>query len=371
MAFTLSIVAFFLALIAIIMIHELGHYLLARGFGFRVLEYFVGFGPRLWSFRKGEIEYGVKAIPAGGYVKIAGMNPLEDDVPPGDEDRAYYAKPIWQRSLVILAGPLSHFLVAAIIFSSLLFFFGRTGEVVLVGEVSTTIAGVESPAKAAGLQPGDIIVGIGDIENPDWVQLSAFLSDHVNERIDVVILRGEERIALSMTPVTDTIDGVKVARLGIVLGAQRQPFLTSLAGGVTEVWDKTWLSVGEIGRVFGPEGIGRTFTLLFTDEPRQITDPTSVVGIGQQVGGVGANGDWATFLYMFGYVTLFVGLVNLIPLPPFDGGHLAVLLIEKVRGRRVDMRKLIPVSAVVLTFLVVFTVATVALDITKPIRLAP
>ena len=110
-----AIVAFFIALLAIILIHEFGHYLVARRFGFRVLEYFVGFGPKLWSFRRGEIEYGVKAIPAGGYVKIAGMNPFENDVPPGDEDRAYGAKPVWQRALVILAGPLSHFLVAAII----------------------------------------------------------------------------------------------------------------------------------------------------------------------------------------------------------------------------------------------------------------
>src|SRR4026207_22032 len=99
------------------MIHELGHYLLARRFGFRILEYFIGFGPRLWSFRRGEIEYGVKAIPAGGYVKIAGMNPSETAVPGGGEPRAYGAKPIHQRIVVILAGPLSHFLVGWLIFA--------------------------------------------------------------------------------------------------------------------------------------------------------------------------------------------------------------------------------------------------------------
>ena len=120
----LAIVAFFVALIAIILIHEFGHYLTARAYGFRVLEYFVGFGPKLWSFRRGEIEYGVKAIPAGGYVKIAGMDPFNDDVPPGDEHRAYAAKPMWQRALVILAGPMSHFLVAGLIFAALLFFVG-------------------------------------------------------------------------------------------------------------------------------------------------------------------------------------------------------------------------------------------------------
>ena len=118
MAFGLSIVLFVVALFAIVMIHEGGHYLGARIYNFRILEYFIGFGPRLWSFRRGEIEYGVKAIPAGGYVKIAGMNPFENDVPPGDEDRAYGAKPVRQRIVVILAGPMSHFLVAWLIFAA-------------------------------------------------------------------------------------------------------------------------------------------------------------------------------------------------------------------------------------------------------------
>src|ERR1044071_8499171 len=119
MAFGLSVLVFVASLFAIIMIHEGGHYLAARRFNFRVLEYFLGFGPKLWSVRRGEIEYGVKATPAGGYVKIAGMTPFENDVPPGDEDRAYTAKPVWQRIIVILCGPMSHFLVAGILFSIL------------------------------------------------------------------------------------------------------------------------------------------------------------------------------------------------------------------------------------------------------------
>jgi membrane-associated protease RseP (regulator of RpoE activity) len=121
----------------------------------------------------------------------------------------------------------------------------------------------------------------------------------------------------------------------------------------------------------GSCGIGRVFTLLFTDAERSTQDPTSVVGIGQAVGVTGSAGDWGTILYFLGFVTVFIGLVNLLPLPPFDGGHLAVLAIEKVRGKQMDMRKLIPVSAVVMAFFVIFVLATIVLDITKPISLSP
>ena len=123
--------------------------------------------------------------------------------------------------------------------------------------------------------------------------------------------------------------------------------------------------------MFSPAGIARTFGLLFNDQARDPTrDPTSVVGIGQQVGSIGSAGDWAVLLYFFGFVTVFIGLINLLPLPPFDGGHLAVLLIEKIRGgQAIDMRKLIPVSATVMAFFVMFVVATIMLDVTKPIAL--
>ena len=160
MSGTLAIVVFFTGLLFIILIHEAGHYLIARAYGFKVEEYFVGFGPKLWSFRRKDIEYGVKALPLGGYVKIAGMNPYEP-VALEDQDRAYGSKPIWQRAMVILAGPGSHFIVAAILFASWLFFFGdpRT-PTPYITSVETTLNGSPSPAAVAGLQPGDRIVGV-------------------------------------------------------------------------------------------------------------------------------------------------------------------------------------------------------------------
>jgi membrane-associated protease RseP (regulator of RpoE activity) len=141
--------------------------------------------------------------------------------------------------------------------------------------------------------------------------------------------------------------------------------------GVIDIGTSVVDQVVQVGRIFGPEGLGRMGELLFTDEARTQEDPASIVGISQQLGRVSESGEWAQFFYWFGYICLFIGLLNLLPLPPFDGGHLAVLAIEKVRGKRVDMKKLIPVSAAVLSFFVLFTLAAVYLDVWKPIPDAP
>jgi membrane-associated protease RseP (regulator of RpoE activity) len=368
---TIAIVAFFVGLLLIILIHEGGHYLAARAFGFRVLEYFVGFGPRVWSVRRGEIEYGVKAIPAGGYVKIAGMNPLVDDVPPGDEHRAYFAKPIRQRAVVILAGPLSHLLVAGLVFTSLYLVVGDLSRVAKVGGVTPRIGGRPAPAAEAGLRAGDVIVRIGDIENPTPQQLGAYQEDHAGEPIRYTIQRGQRRFDVTMTPVIERIDGEPVPRIGVLLAPTPLPLAAAVTSGFGDVWDLSVYAVSEIGRVFGPEGIGRIAALLFTDAPRRIDDPASVVGIGRQVGVVGSEGDWDHVVYLFGYVTLFIGLINLVPLPPFDGGHLAILAIERVRGRPVDLKRVVPVSVAVLAFMATFVLAAVVLDVTKPIPTGP
>ena len=374
MSSALWITAFLVGLFVIVLIHEGGHYIAARVFGFRVLEYFAGFGPRVWSFRRGEIEYGIKALPVGGYVKIAGMNPLEDDVPPGDEDRAYFAKPIWQRAVVILAGPLSHFLVAMIIFAGL---YATTGlghpdnMLTGIGEITPTIAGEPSPAAAAGLRAGDLIVRIGDVENPRSDEIGDYLAEHVGEPVAFVFERDGERFERTLVPAIDVIDGEEVPRIGVVIGLQpvRRGIGEALALAVGDLGRYTTESVASIGRVFGPEGIGRMAELLFTDEERSQEDPASLIGISQQVGTVGERGGWDDVLLIFGFVTLFIGIINLVPLPPLDGGHLALLAIERIRGRAVDLKKVIPVSAAVLVFLVTFVGAAVILDIAKPIPL--
>jgi membrane-associated protease RseP (regulator of RpoE activity) len=363
----------------IIAIHEAGHFVAARHFGMKVTEYFIGFGPRrIWARRTGELEYGVKPIWIGGYVKIAGMNPFEED-PPEDAPRLYGAKPIWQRAITIFAGPGTHFVVAAVIFALGFFLFGDvTSEdaIVTVGSVERSIDGLPAPARVAGMQPGDRIVGVGTQRDPSDEELIAALTEQAQQRrgqpIDLAIERAGREVVLGVTPVLTRDDqGARVGRIGVELEISPRPLALggAIVDGVTEV-PKTIVESGrQIARVFSPSGIGRTFGLLFNDERRDPSrDPTSVVGVSEAVGAVGSAGAWADLFYVFGFVTVFIGLINLLPLPPFDGGHLLVLAIEKLRGGKpVDMRALIPVSATVMAFFVTFVTATVLLDITKPI----
>src|SRR5688572_9817599 len=173
-------------LTVIIAIHELGHFFSARIFGMKVTEYFVGFGPwKIWSRRRGELEYGVKPIFIGGYVKIAGMNPYEEN-PPEDAPRLYGAKPIWQRAITIVAGPATHFVVAALIFAIWLAVFGdpRSAPLtpIVIDAVELTMNGDESPAAEAGMLAGDRIVRLGEVEEPTSEQLGEIVTTQVRQR---------------------------------------------------------------------------------------------------------------------------------------------------------------------------------------------
>ncbi len=373
MAGALGQISFFVALILVILIHEAAHFVMARRFGIKVEEFFVGFGPRIWSFRRGETEYGVKAIPAGGYVKIAGMNPFQEPRPV-DLPRTFGAKRIWQRALVIVAGPATHFALAFLFFA---LWLGAVGEPnphnPLVTAVPQTLDGGSSPAADAGILPGDRIVAVDGLEEPTDLGLVRYTRGHVGEPITLTVLRGEGTFQVTVTPVLATVQGKRVGRIGVLLGQARETrsVFGSIGGGVRLVGSSLVGTVTNLGRILGPEGLSRVFELLFTDAPREPTDPASVVGVGRVAGQTAEAGHFGDILYVFALVNVFIGFINLLPLPPFDGGHLAVLAIEKVRGRRVDMRKVVPISAAVATFFVLFTFAVIYLDITKPINLNP
>ena len=367
----LGIGAFIIALILVIVIHEAAHFAVARVFGIKVTEFFVGFGPKLWSRRRGETEVGVKAIVAGGYVKIAGMNPYES-VAPEDYPKTFGAKPLWQRALVIVAGPGTHFVLAFLCFALWLGFVGQpVAHGTKIDRVEPRLTRTASPAALAGLERGDVVVSVDRLRDPSNEALGRYMTAHAGEPLMFTFRRDGETFQIELTPVLSDVGGRQIGRIGVRIGPrsvvrQTEGVVGSVSGAANLVADNLVGTVRGVARIFGPEGIGRLATLVFTDAPRQPEDPASVVGVGRVAGSLASRDQFGDLLLLFGVVNVFVGLLNLLPLPPFDGGHLAVLAIERIRGRPVDMRKVVPVSAAVAAFFIIFTVAVVYLDLVKP-----
>lgn len=356
-----------------IFVHELGHFVTAKRFGIKVEEFFIGFGPRLWSFRRGETEYGIKGIPVGGYVRIAGMNPMEEPSPE-DRGRLFASKPKWQRAIVLAAGAFTHFLLA---FLLLAIFFGAVGIATRLGgpaqitEVQLQLGGETSPAAAAGLQPGDTIVEV-DGRPVDIDAFSAYVDGHVGDQIEILVDRGDELVTVEATPVLASVDGEETGRLGI--GIQPTEVLARDRAGPLEAVTRSGRAIGQLtvgsfqamGIVFGPEGVGRIWAAL-TGEERSVQDPVGVVGAARISGQAIEAGQIEFFFSLFAFFNVFVGILNILPLPPLDGGHLAVLGFEAATGRPVNPRVLAPITAVVAGFLILLTISLLYLDIAAPL----
>ena len=369
MAEWVGIVIFVVAILAVVMIHESGHFFTAKAFGIKVEEFFIGFGPRLWSTVRGETEYGVKALPLGGYVRIAGMNPFQD-TPPEELPRTFGAKPIWQRALVIVAGPITHFAMAIVF---LIVFFVAVGAQTptkpLVDGVQRTLAGQVSPAARAGLQKGDQILAIDGRPVGSADNFIAYTRAHVGQTIAITILREGRRSTVQATPILSNLDGKEVGRLGVILGEGRLKSNPFVATGKAFVQTGATAKdvVLQLGKIFGYSGLRRIGQLLAGSTPRQTTDVTSIYGGARLAGEAVQAGAWD---FMFGILVVFnvfVGILNLVPLPPLDGGHLAVLAYEKIRGRKPDVRKLVPLTTAVAGFIVLLAVSLIYIDITNPL----
>lgn len=369
MSQALGAVLFILAILIVVMVHEGGHFTLAKIFGMKVEEFFVGFGPRLWSTRRGDTEYGIKAIPAGGYVRIAGMNPFQE-TPTEEMPRTFGAKPVWQRALVILAGPGTHFLMA---FVFLTLYFAAVGAPSVakpvVASVQPRLDGAPSPAAQAGLRSGDQIVSVNGRKVTSIDQLISFTRTHVGSELTLGIVRDGRSLVVRATPVLSTVGSERVGRLGLSLEAGRArvgPIRAVERAGITTGAAISG-TVRALGQVFGPSGLKRVGQLLAGSTPRRSSDVGSLVGGARLAGEAVQSGNWDIFFEILVLVNVFVGLVNLIPLPPLDGGHLAALAYEKLRRRKPDLRKLVPVSTLVAAFLILFSLSLIYIDITNPI----
>ena len=375
-------------LIVMIMVHELGHFLAAKHGNMKVTEYFLGFGPRLWSFRKGETVYGVKAFPLGGYVKIPGMTNLEE-VDPADEARTYRQQPFRARLLVAVAGSAMHFLMAFVLLWTLLSFVGvPSNNKVDVSQV-LTVGGKPGPAQVAGLRPGDVVVsadGRAVSGNPD-----AFISairNHPGEPFGLVVTRNGTRRAMTVTPV----DGRTVHEQGVTVPAGKKPYgligvslgaptetlgpvqgLTRTATGLVRY---SWASVVGVAHLFSPQATVQRFQNVTSAKAASQsaangTRVSSIVGAVQTATDA-AHAGVAYLLGILVAINLFVGIFNLFPMLPLDGGHVAIAIYEKIRtGRKkvqyhADVTKLLPYTWAMVAILGVLFATTLLTDILHP-----
>jgi membrane-associated protease RseP (regulator of RpoE activity) len=360
-----GIALFVAAIFVMIVVHEFGHYSTARMFGIKVEQFFIGFGPKVLSWRRGETEYGLKAILLGGYVRIAGMNPFET-VPEEEFPRTFGAKPAWQRAIVLVAGSATHlilgFLIMVVVFASV----GLPG-------FFTRLAYVDpgSPAQAAGLRVGDRVRSVDGKEIATFSHLRDIVVDSPGKPLSIVVERDGEEVTLTATPepATDLPEGAPPqGRLGL-RAADKETVGAAVPAALRYTGQYVVGSITGIGKVLSPSGVGNIFKSLAGEGERAADQPISLIGGGREAGRAASAGEFGILLTLIANIIIFVGVINLAPLPPLDGGHLLLLLIEKVRGgRAVDARKVVPVAAVVLTFFLILTVALVYLDIARPIR---
>lgn len=365
-----SWVVIILALPVIIFLHELGHFVTAKRSGMKVTEFFIGFGPRVWSMKRGETEYGVKAIPLGGYCRIIGMTNLED-VAPEDEPRAYRSKKFLPKVVVAGAGSAVHFTLALLLMFGVLWIHGNRQE----STVTTTLAAVEagSPADRAGLQPGDRVVSIGGTAVDSWDDVYNRL---IEGKAGDVVTFGLERGGTTRTvDVTLAVIGDENRARAGIQASERIPQLSFGAAAIEaprQVWQIGTESVKALGSMFSFSGISNYWGVLTgdeqADENQRFLSPVGAVRVGSQAAAAG----WVEAAILAALINVFIGLFNLVPLLPFDGGHIAIATYERIasairrRPVRVDAAKLLPITGVVVAVLAFIFMSSLFLDITNP-----
>lgn len=429
--YTLGVVLLVVGIAVSIGLHEVGHLVPAKKFGVKVTQYFVGFGNTLWSTRRGETEYGVKAVPLGGYVKLVGMLPPgRDDAPgrirksntgmftqlisdaraaeyelvePGDERRLFYRLPWWKKVIVMSGGPMVNLVLAFLLFGGVFMLHGVPEPTTQVQEVSDcviaatedeadracTAADPVAPAKRAGLEPGDVIVSINGTPVGSWEELTSLIRANEDGAATIVYERdGERRTTTTNTTVSarpDLEEAEKFVEVGF-LGV-RPDFVLERKGPwyvVTSMGTYTWETVKVIGTL--PPRLWEVGKAALGLAERADDSPMSVVGASRVAGEVTSAhevpiGDrFITLIMLLGGINLFVGMFNFIPLLPLDGGHIAGALYEAVRrglarllGRPdpgyFDVAKLLPVAYVMAGLILVMSVVLMYADIVAPVRL--
>lgn len=427
----LGIVVFAVGLLVSIAWHELGHLSTAKLFGIRVPQYMVGFGPTIWSKRKGDTEYGFKAIPFGGYIRMIGMFPpgpdgriesrstspwrsmIEDarsaafeELEPGDESRLFYTRKPWKRVIVMFAGPFMNLILAIALFLTVLMGFGISQQTNTVSSVSECVIAQSqnrdtckksdpaSPAAAAGLKAGDKIVSFNGVRTTDWNKLSDLIRATPGKTVPIVVERKGQSLTLNAKIASNQVakkdssgqivqgQYVTAGFLGFsaATGIVRQDFGDS----VTWMGDRMGEAVDSIAAL--PGKIPALWNAAFDGAPRQADSPMGVVGAAR-VGGeiftldIPPTQQLAMALMLVAGFNLSLFLFNMLPLLPLDGGHVAGALWEALRRNLAkvlkrpdpgpfDVAKLMPVAYVVAGIFVCFTLLVLVADVVNPVKIS-
>jgi len=394
-----GVIAFIVALLFSVMVHEAGHFLTARRFDMKVTEFFLGFGKRIWSFTRGETEFGIKAIPAGGYCRIVGMS-VNEEMEESDRGRAFYLASAPKRLIVLGAGSFLHFVLGFLILVLLLAGVGTTAISNKVGEVvpciisnSTGAADAKcapdappSPAKAAGLMVGDEITAINGAPIKEWSTAVKKIRNSPNQELSLTIKRGSSTLTVPITPGSRVLDGKKIGVIGVsnTLENRKLSIFRAVTNSGTLTWDLTKSSVTSL--ISLPTKIPALFRQTFFHETRDATGLVGVVGVARVSAQTASDPKLAsrekiaTFLLIIASLNIFVGLFNLLPLLPLDGGHMAIAIIDglrRARARRkgspappeIDVERLMPLTMAVFAILAVLSLLLLAADIFNPINL--
>jgi regulator of sigma E protease len=347
----------FLGFSLLIVLHEGGHFLAAKATGMRVERFFLFFGPTLWSFRRGETEYGIKSIPLGGYVKITGMNP-EEEIPPEHEHRAYYRQPVWKRIVVVAAGPAVNIALAFAILFVVAFSYPEP-----TSRVGTVEA--HSPAAAAAIRPGDRLVSVdgkrfaGASREDRIVGFGNTIASHecaaakpakgcrATSPVTLGVERDGRLRTLTVYPVYDP--AIERTRVGV--GYHSEPAADSPASGAAFAWNKMWMVAS---------GTFHVFSHIFESQQRkQISGIVGTSDVANQAIDVGPT----PALLLLALVSLSLGLINLLPILPLDGGHIFWALVEKLRGRPTPLRVMERATVIGLALVMVLMVIGLSNDI--------
>ena len=389
-------VIFIVALMFSVMLHETGHFVAAKRFGMKATRYFIGFGPTLWSTWRGETEYGIKALPLGGFVKIIGMTSM-DEVDPEDEARSFRRAPAWQRLIVLGAGSFMHFVLAFVLIFGLALGVGiENANTAQLGTVAACVPATSqalnndspctssdavSPAKLAGLRVGDKVTSFNGTKVSSWSQLENVIKDaHAGEPVTLTVLRDGKTVTLhtKLASVKGRSGGyLGIAPTTVFESAGPIGAITYAGSGFAQTISGSFQALGSL-----PSDIPKLFSHKAASSGNQ---PLSVVGAAEVTGqAVAANVGWqykvSFVLLLIASLNIFVGALNLLPLLPMDGGHIAAVAYESIRSRiarwrnrpdpgLVDYRKLVPVSFSIFMIVVFFGVLLLLANIVNPVSI--